>query len=579
MIANGLERAVDLGKELVSQGIEFAKHASEAASSFELLSAGMGNLLRSPSMANSMLDRLQSMAIKSPFQLTELGATAKQLIARGVSPDQVVGRTGQIGDIVSGLGGKAPELDRATLAYGEAMSGDTLNTREINQLTELGVPVWAELKKFTGKTVEELHKMIEKHEISSQMLNKVMNDLTGPDGLFFHGMSNFANTFQGRISSFNDMWLRAERDFGNIVNDWVGDLLQLVNDSPAWQTAHEWFEELRGMSKSVESFISTLPTSALLGKFQPYIESMQKVWDQVNSFIGSFFNEVTNPATGNIETVLNATGDEKVRQVIDGITNMFDTVAKFVTSSMVADLASYGWSTLTFGLEEMFRNLEEIADLYLDIKTGNWGKLFEDIRKYESLDHVITPRDGHVEQSGAVLAAQDKLNSLVTAGASDEAINKAKQDLLNAEKSQKAAPGSAANGSWQRYTEFGPGVDPYKSKYYDWNSYHGIGAYGLLRKGDVAMHPAYARQHYGIGPGQTYTSDKDGKEHRFQDKSGAKAFNNEDFYKGASINIEQNFHITGDSDSIIRVIKERSHEVAKHVHSEVRHALSREAVV
>jgi hypothetical protein len=72
IVANGLERAVDLGKELVSQSVEFAKKASEAASSFELLSAGMGNLLRSQPMADAMLDRLQAMANYSPFPYSSL---------------------------------------------------------------------------------------------------------------------------------------------------------------------------------------------------------------------------------------------------------------------------------------------------------------------------------------------------------------------------------------------------------------------------------------------------------------------------------------------------------------------------
>jgi hypothetical protein len=43
------------------------------------------------------------------------------------------------------------------------------------------------VEEVTGKTVDELHKMIEKHEISSQWLNKIMNDLTGKDGIFSMG--------------------------------------------------------------------------------------------------------------------------------------------------------------------------------------------------------------------------------------------------------------------------------------------------------------------------------------------------------------------------------------------------------
>ncbi len=159
---------------------------------------------------------------------------------------------------------------------------------------------------------------------------------------------------------------------------------------------------------------------------------------------------VTNPATGNIETVLNATGDEKIRQVIDGITSMFDTVAKFVTSSLVKDLASYSWDTLIFGIKEMFSNLEEIATYYQDIFVNHdFGKLLSDMQHYSVGDGP--GYSSHVDQSPAVQAAQDKLNSLVTAGASDEAINRAKQDLLDAEKSQKGGSGkSITNTRTQR---------------------------------------------------------------------------------------------------------------------------------
>lgn len=402
MIEDGLQRAVDLGKELVSQGVEFAKKASEAASSFELLSAGMGNLLRSQPLANAMLDKLQNMANYSPFQLTDVGATARSLIARGVDPNQVVHRTGQLGDIVAGLGGGRGELDRATLAYGEAMSGDTLNSREINQLTELGVPVWAELKKFTGKTVEELHKMIEKHEISSQWLNKIMGDLTGPDGIFFHGMLNFANTFQGIISTFNDKWGQGLRDVGNIVNDFIKGPLSFINDSGAWQTAHEYFLELRKMAQSVESFISTLPSSALWGKFQPYIDGMEKAFGSVNNFIGQFFTEVTDPVSGT-HWALNATGDSKVQEILDDISTMFEEVAKFVTSKSVQDLASFGWSSLQQGLKDMFTGIEEMADLLADVLNRDWIKLGADIKKYEYdkpehdnlIDSIIPGRAGY----------------------------------------------------------------------------------------------------------------------------------------------------------------------------------------
>ena len=84
----------------------------------------------------------------------------------------------------------------------------------------------------------------------------------------------------------------------------------------------------------------------------------------------------------------------------------------------------------------MFSNLEEIATYYKDLFVDHdIGKLLSDMQHYSVGDGP--GYSSHVDQSGAVQAAQDKLNSLVNAGASDESINKAKQDLLNAEKQQK----------------------------------------------------------------------------------------------------------------------------------------------
>jgi hypothetical protein len=86
-------------------------------------------------------------------------------------------------------------------------------------------------------------------------------------------------------------------------------------------------------------------------------------------------------------------------------------------------------------------------------------------------------------------------------------------------------------------TEYGPSVpgDQPGGPTYDWNSYHGIGAYTKhLEPGvSVAMHPEYARSHYGISPGQMYLSDKDHRMHRWDDVSGSKSFANEDLFRGA----------------------------------------------
>ena len=120
---------------------------------------------------------------------------------------------------------------------------------------------------------------------------------------------------------------------------------------------------------------------------------------------------------------------------------------------------------------------------------------------------------------------------------------------------------------------FGPGVrgDQPGVPTYDWNTYHHIGAFGHLEDGDVAMSDSHARRWYpGLRPRGIFLSRYDGKLHRWEDHTGSRNPDNEDVFKGASINVENHFHITGDADSVLSAIKKHSDEVGIRVHRSLR---------
>ena len=95
------------------------------------------------------------------------------------------------------------------------------------------------------------------------------------------------------------------------------------------------------------------------------------------------------------------------------------------------------------------------------------------------------------------------------------------------------------------------------------------------------MHPAYAWQHYHVKPGGTYISDKDHAPHRFQDKTGAKAFNNEDFYKGSSAgDTHVHLHIDAiDGASVHSFLDSHGDKIVRHVHDAISDSRSRSAAV
>jgi tape measure domain-containing protein len=585
MVTRGLEAGLGV-IERMGEGLkEMAMHSSELASHFEMQSRGIGNLLRNQPMANLLMGQLQTMANASPFQLTELADTARSLAARGVAPGALLQTTGQIGNIIAGLGGGAGELDRATLAYGEAMSGKTLNTREINQLTELGVPIWAELQKFTGKSVEEIHKLIEKHQIDSQVLNRIFSDLTTGDGLFADAMQHFSETFQGELTTFRDKAGQVERDFGFVVNEWVGDLLKFVNSSGVWNDVHEWMVHLQEMSHSVLTFVNGMNVAF------PGFDRFREIFDGFNKWLAGYFSLVDIPNQGTV-TVLNAAGEQKITQAIEAMERVLERIQHLFDSV-------YNLSVRISPLVNLIKAVTDPIDNLI------YGKILG----LGPPGGPAPPARPFFSPSDLIRNAQDKVNWLQESGGSDSDVEKAKADLIRLEKGQAAAvdvltqkftalndafpfpiagmlPG--VGGSNMGLTVYGPGVagDQPGGPTYDRDSYAGIGhIHGVpykLSAGDAAMHPDYATSHYHIKPGEPYFSDKDHQWHRWRDTSGAKSESNEDIYTPkpqAQINVNYTINSLVDIEHFHRLLREHSDALAQHVRDALGRDDMRSAVV
>jgi hypothetical protein len=403
MLSRGFQTGVDLIGQMVGGMKEMSLEAMKAAESFELLSKGMGAILRDQGFANQLLDSLQEVAYKSPFQLTDLGGVSRSLAGRGMGKGQLYGATTELGDITAGLGGGSEILDRLSLAYGEAFDQEAVDKKIMRQFTFAGVPMWDALLKAMGMGPNDhakLEKMIHDKKVSFSDLDKAIYELTHDGGLFTDGMLNFSKTYRGILTTFEDMWGRFERDFGGIINDWVGALLQFVNSSGIWDEAHRWLMSMSEMSRSVLTFVQGLTVSF------PAFDNLRTIFEGFNKWIGSFFELVMIPGQDpqhpgtDLKMVLNATGNEQIKMIVDNAAKMFNMIADFVTSKGVQDLANWSWGSMMTGMENLFNWLKEIIELGEDIKSGDWGKFFSDFGKYESAGMPVAPGDSGAGWSG-----------------------------------------------------------------------------------------------------------------------------------------------------------------------------------
>jgi hypothetical protein len=179
-------------------------------------------------------------------------------------------------------------------------------------------------------------------------------------------------------------------------------------------------------------FLTTLSSDELGAMLEP----IQKQWTQFNNWMDSFFKIYLDPATGNTAYALKAGPADKLKNVIAEMEGIFADIAKFFTSDSMKALESMSWHAV----RKAVKNTMDYSQIFTDLMMGHWGDAWKHAQEHDAWmkeqQAKIRGNSPPPVDSDAIRAAQDRVNSLVNAGASDEEIAKARQDLIDAEKAQ-----------------------------------------------------------------------------------------------------------------------------------------------
>ena len=203
---------------------------------FEMQRVALRSILQDMTGADMLYEKIQALAVESPFQFKELISYTKQLAAFSVPLDELYDTTKMLADVSSGLG---VGMDRLILAYGQIRSAAFLRGTEVRQLTEAGVPILEELrKKFEelgeeGVTVGDVFDKISARMVPFEMVKEVFEDMTSAGGMFYQMQEVQAQTLAGKISNLRDAYEvmfaeiggKNERVLKGMV-DWVRRLIQ-----------------------------------------------------------------------------------------------------------------------------------------------------------------------------------------------------------------------------------------------------------------------------------------------------------------------------------------------------------------
>jgi tape measure domain-containing protein len=232
------------------------------------------HFLGSTKKANKYLGELYHLAATTPFEFEGLVGASRQFLSFGYGAKEAKEILEEVGDTAAGLGGGTEQIDRMVMALGQMKAKGRIQTEELLQLAELGVPVFSYLQKGLNLTGEQLQSELQKGQVGFREGLEAIRAGMRKD---FGGMSKEqAKTFGGQLSTLHDNIVQGLGQLTKPVFTWLKtDVLPALNAA------------LPGIQKWLKGAIADIPA----------------LFDKVKSGFADFLDAVA-PAKPFVENVL-----------------------------------------------------------------------------------------------------------------------------------------------------------------------------------------------------------------------------------------------------------------------------------
>lgn len=251
------------------------------ADNLEQAKIAFTTMLWSEEKAIAMLQDLSDFAAKTPFELPEVRQNAKQLLAMGVSAENIIPTLKALGDAAAGTGA---DMTRLAMNYGQVITQGHLTGRELRDFLVNGIPLLDELAKNAGKSKEEIQNMISSGQISANDVTKAFETMTSEGGKFENLMYKQSATFTGLWSNFQDQLSQMGERIGgwllDTLKDYVREASELID-----QNENNIVESFWAIYRSIESIID--PITEVIAEIGDW-------WDRLFNMIGDWLSDLNN---------------------------------------------------------------------------------------------------------------------------------------------------------------------------------------------------------------------------------------------------------------------------------------------
>lgn len=217
---------------------KFVNQMMQVRGQFQQTEMAFKTMLQSEEKADALMKQMIRTAAITPFGVEDVTEGAKQLLAFNVAAEDVNKTLIGLGDVAAGMGLNLKDL---VMLYGTTIAKGKMDTMDLYQFLNRGIPIADEIAKVMGldvtNAIKEVQKQIKAGKVTSDIFIQAMQSMTAEGSKFGGLMEAQSKTITGQISNIKDAIEQMFNDLGKsqegVINTGLGVVSTLVEN---WET-------------------------------------------------------------------------------------------------------------------------------------------------------------------------------------------------------------------------------------------------------------------------------------------------------------------------------------------------------
>ena len=194
---------------------KFVNQMMQVRGQFQQTEMAFKTMLQSEEKANDLMQQMIHTAAITPFGVEDVTEGAKQLLAFNVAAEDVNDTLIRLGDVAAGMGVSLSEM---VMLYGTTIAKGKMDTMDLYQFLNRGIPIADELAKVMGldvnNAIAEVKEQLTAGKVTSDIFIKAMQNMTSEGSKFGGLMEAQSKTITGQIRNIEDAIEQMFNEFG-----------------------------------------------------------------------------------------------------------------------------------------------------------------------------------------------------------------------------------------------------------------------------------------------------------------------------------------------------------------------------